>query len=48
MRPVVLLTNWIIVPLRRVLPPLGPFDLSPLVAYFLLGFLESLVMRMLV
>jgi YggT family protein len=48
MRPVALLTDWIIVPLRRVLPTVGPFDISPIVAYFLLGFLESIVMRMLV
>jgi YggT family protein len=48
MRPVVLLTNWIIVPLRRVLPTMGPFDISPLVAYFLLGLLEGIVVRALV
>lgn len=37
------LTDWIVEPLRRVLPTLGPFDISPLVAYFLLGLLERLV-----
>jgi YggT family protein len=48
MRPVVRLTDWIIVPLRRVLPTVGPFDISPIVAYFLLGILEGIVVRMLV
>lgn len=28
------LTDWMLRPLRRVLPPLGVVDLSPLVAYF--------------
>ena len=43
MRPVRLLTDWIIEPLRRVLPTVGPFDLSPLAAYFLLWVLEGFV-----
>ena len=30
------LTDWIIEPIRRRLPPTGMMDLSPLVAYFLL------------
>ena len=46
MRPVILLTDWMIVPLRRVLPTLGPFDFSPVVAYLLLSWLiEPLVMK---
>jgi YggT family protein len=36
MRPVVLMTDWLLEPLRRVLPPFGLLDLSPLVAYFIL------------
>ncbi len=35
-RPAFRLTDWIVVPLRRVLPPMGPFDLSPLLAWVLL------------
>jgi len=46
MRPVFRLTDWMIVPLRRVLPTFGPFDLSPVVAYLLLSWLiEPLVMK---
>ena len=30
MRPVMLLTDWIIEPIRRILPPLGMIDFSPL------------------
>jgi YggT family protein len=43
MRPIVALTEWILEPLRRVLPPLGPLDLSPLVAYFILWIAERIV-----
>lgn len=32
-------------PLRRVLPTVGPLDLSPLVAYFLVSIVQQLVMR---
>jgi len=45
MRPVVVATDWIIQPIRRVLPPLGMFDMSPMVAWLILylvrGFLVS-------
>ncbi len=37
MRIVYGLTDWIIEPLRKVLPPIGPFDFSPLVAYLMLS-----------
>lgn len=43
MRPVVFLTEWILEPLRRVLPPFGPLDLSPLVAYFILWIAERVI-----
>lgn len=43
MRPFVLLTDWIVEPLRRILPPFGPFDLSPMVAYCLLWLAELAV-----
>lgn len=50
MRVVHALTDWLLDPLRRMLPPFGPLDLSPLVAYlmlalarwFLLGLLSQL------
>jgi YggT family protein len=38
------LTEWLLAPLRRVLPPMGMIDLSPLVAYFALWLLKSLVL----
>ncbi len=41
------ITDPILVPLRRVLPTFGPIDISPLVAYFGLSIVQSLVMRML-
>jgi YggT family protein len=47
MRPVVLATEWLLAPLRRVLPALGPFDLSPLVAWFLLSVLRGALGRLL-
>ena len=42
------LTNWILNPLRRILPTLGPVDISPIVAYLLLAWiLEPIVLRVL-
>jgi YggT family protein len=43
MRPVIWLTDWIIRPLRRVVPPLGPIDITPLVAWLLLIVAEGVV-----
>lgn len=37
------LTEPIIGPLRRVIPPLGMVDISPIVAYFLLGLLQRVL-----
>ena len=37
-------TEWLIAPLRRVIPTLGPIDISPLAAYFLLYLAESVVL----
>jgi YggT family protein len=39
MRPFWLATEWLLRPIRRVLPPLGPFDLSPLVAWVLISWI---------
>lgn len=38
MRPFYLMTEWFLAPLRRVLPRFGPLDLSPLVAWLLIGY----------
>jgi YggT family protein len=44
MRPVVALTDWFLEPIRRILPPFGMFDLSPLVAWLLLSLLRGFVL----
>lgn len=47
-RAVEVLTEPILAPIRRVIPPVGPgIDFTPLVAIFLLQFAESLVMQIL-
>jgi YggT family protein len=38
------LTDWLVEPLRRVLPPFGMLDLSPIAAYLVLMLLRRLVM----
>jgi YggT family protein len=39
------LTNWIIQPLKRLIPPLGMVDITPIVAYLLLAWvLEPLLL----
>lgn len=35
------LTEWLLRPLRSIIPPLGMIDLSPIVAYFVLVLLEG-------
>ena len=44
MRPVYALTDWLIEPIRRVVPLLGMFDLSPLVALVILYLLKSILL----
>jgi YggT family protein len=39
------LTEWMLAPLRRIVPLLGGIDVTPIVAYLLLGLLEGLVVR---
>lgn len=41
------LTEWILRPLRRVIPHLGPIDISPIAAYFGLYLLEMVVLGIL-
>lgn len=40
-------TEWFLAPLRQLIPPLGPFDLTVIVAYFALGIVEGLLIRVL-
>jgi YggT family protein len=47
MRPLLLLTDWIIRPIRRLLPPTGMLDFSPMVAWLVLWLARGLVVGML-
>lgn len=47
MRPAYLLTDWLIRPIQKIVPVLGPFDVSPMVAWLVLWLLEGVVMRLL-
>lgn len=42
-RPAYILTDWIVEPLRRVIPPLGAMDVTPLVAWFALWLLRGFI-----
>lgn len=46
-RPAYILTDWIVEPIRRIVPPLGAMDLSPLVAWFALWIGRNILMGML-
>ena len=37
------LTEWMLAPLRRVIPTFGPMDVTPLVAFFLLALIGSVL-----
>jgi YggT family protein len=45
-RPIILLTEWLVAPIRRVLPPMGMIDFSPLVAWLALVLLRSLLLNL--
>jgi YggT family protein len=47
MRPLVFLTDWIIRPIRRLLPPMGMIDFSPMLAWLVLWVARGLVLGML-
>lgn len=47
MRLVYGMTDWVVEPIRRVLPTFGPFDFSPFLAYLLLQFGKDFVIRLL-
>lgn len=34
-------------PLRQVIPAMGPIDITPIIAYFLIGFLQDAVLKLL-
>jgi YggT family protein len=46
MRPIVLLTDWIIEPIRRLMPPTGMIDFSPMVAWLVLWVARVFVLGM--
>lgn len=46
MRPVMLLSDWLIEPIRRILPPFGMLDFSPMVAWLVLWVVRGFVMGM--
>ncbi len=46
MRPFMTLTNWIIEPIRKVLPPMGMIDFSPMVAWIVLWLARGVVLGM--
>jgi len=47
MRPFVVLTDWIIQPIRRMLPPAGMIDFSPMVAWLVLWVARGFVLGLL-
>jgi len=44
MRPAYVLTDWLVEPIRRVLPPAGTLDWSPLVAWLVLYALKAFLL----
>ena len=46
MRAIYALTDWLIEPIRRVLPAVGPFDFSPMVAWLVLYVVRGFVLGM--
>jgi YggT family protein len=37
------LTEWMLAPLRRIVPTIGPVDITPIVAFILLMILQSVL-----
>jgi YggT family protein len=44
LRPVYALTDWLVEPLRRMLPPMGMIDVTPLAAWLVLWVLKQLLL----
>jgi YggT family protein len=38
-----ILTEWMVAPLRRLIPSLGPIDITPIIAWLLLSLLQSIL-----
>lgn len=47
MRPVYVLTDWVIEPLRKIIPSIGMIDITPLVAWFAIRMVLGWLMRVL-
>lgn len=47
-QPAYILTDWIVEPVRRIVPPMGGLDLSPIVVMFLLSILRRILLTALV
>jgi YggT family protein len=47
MRPIMALTSWLIDPIRRILPPFGMLDFSPMVAWLVLYLVRGFVLGLL-
>ncbi len=47
MRVATILTEWIIDPIRRLLPPMGMIDFSPMVAWLVLWVLRGIILGLL-
>lgn len=47
LRPAVWLTDWLLEPIRRRFPPVGPLDLSPIIGYFALFLLRGVLLSLL-
>ncbi|HET9295056.1 MAG TPA: YggT family protein [Gemmatimonadales bacterium] len=44
LRPVLRLTDWLVEPIRRRVPPFGMFDISPLIAWIVLMLARALLL----
>jgi YggT family protein len=47
LRPAWLVTDWLVEPIRRRLPAMGPVDISPIVAWFVLVVLRGILLTVL-
>ncbi len=46
LRPAYVLTDWIVRPLQRIIPPIGMIDITPVAAWFLLQLVLSWILRL--
>ena len=44
MRPFYWLTDWIVEPLRRIVPRVGMFDLTPIIAWIVILVLQGILL----